>query len=255
MNFIRPSDGRITSNFSKARLDPVAHKEVRSHNGTDFGKDGSDRILASMAGKVVRAGEAGGFGNAVYLQHVYGGKTIHTIYAHMSKLLVKVGQQVKQGQQIGVMGSSGRVSGKHLHFEIHLGPFTTAGTYAVDPLHYISDPHTKEIQGLLVKAGYSIAVDGIEGPATEKAITDFQKKNGLVADGIAGVMTKSKLVGVTTVSNTRFKDIPKSHKLYDVLERLAKKGVIAGFPDGTYRPNETITREQLALLLDKHIKG
>ena len=75
-------------------------------------------ILASLSGKVVSSGWYNSvYGNVVILNH---GNNIQTFYAHMSKTLVKVGQEVKRGDVIGKVGSTGLSTGPHLHFEIRI---------------------------------------------------------------------------------------------------------------------------------------
>jgi murein DD-endopeptidase MepM/ murein hydrolase activator NlpD len=67
-------------------------------------------------GEVKFAGTKGGFGNCIILKHANG---FETLYGHLSKILVSVGQQVEIGQQIGNIGSTGRSTGPHLHYEVH----------------------------------------------------------------------------------------------------------------------------------------
>jgi murein DD-endopeptidase MepM/ murein hydrolase activator NlpD len=77
---------------------------------------------------VVAAGVRGGYGNAVVIDH---GSALATLYGHQSKILVTLGQQVRQGDVIGLVGSTGNSTGPHLHFEVRL--FGTP----VDPLAYL----------------------------------------------------------------------------------------------------------------------
>lgn len=190
--FIRPCEGRITSLFSEARVDPISGV-LRAHKGIDFGSDGSATIKASENGTVTRAKVIGGYGNAITIAHIVNGKKYETLYAHLHTISVKVGQVVKQGQPIGIKGTTGNSTGIHLHFEIHKPVYAAGQPHAVNPLHFIVDSDVVEVQKLLVEVGYNIVVDGIAGPLTEKAIKSFQKSNGLTADGIAGVATISAL--------------------------------------------------------------
>ena len=74
-------------------------------------------IFATADGVVVAAGRESGYGNVVRIQHEFG---FETVYAHLSKIRVKVGQQVSRGVQIGDMGSTGRSTGSHLHYEVRV---------------------------------------------------------------------------------------------------------------------------------------
>ena len=74
-------------------------------------------IFATADGVVVDAGRESGYGNVVRIQHEFG---FETVYAHQSKIRVKVGQQVSRGVQIGDMGSTGRSTGSHLHYEVRV---------------------------------------------------------------------------------------------------------------------------------------
>ena len=85
--------------------------------------------MASSAGTVVRAGWGSGYGYVVYINHADGRQTR---YGHLSKVLVRVGDQVSQGQKIALSGNTGRSTGAHLHFEILIG-----GTQ-VNPLQYLN---------------------------------------------------------------------------------------------------------------------
>lgn len=90
----------------------------RMHNGTDFAAPHGTPIYATADGVVTHAGWLSGYGRLVKIQHEFG---IETRYAHQSKLYVKVGQRVSRGQKIGAMGSTGRSTGTHLHYEVRVG--------------------------------------------------------------------------------------------------------------------------------------
>lgn len=192
--FIRPSQGRLTSPFGM-RTHPVTRKPSTMHWGVDYGKDAGTRIVAAAAGRVTYAKSTAGYGNTVMIVHSIDGKTYETVYAHLASIGVKVGQSVKQGAVIAAMGTTGTSTGVHLHFEIHAGRWNNRFTNAKNPLHYIVDEGVKATQALLVKAGYKVAVDGIEGQATTGAIAAYQRMCGLAADGIAGAATLAALKG------------------------------------------------------------
>jgi len=94
---------------------PYGYRWGCFHNGLDIGGGTGSSYFAAASGKVVAAGWAGGYGNMILINH---GNGVETRYAHSSKLLVSVGQQVKQGQRIGLVGSTGHSTGPHLHFEL-----------------------------------------------------------------------------------------------------------------------------------------
>ena len=97
------------------RKDPFT-KRPTFHEGLDFGGQRNTPIVATAAGKVVFAGRNGGYGRSVEIDHGHG---FVTRYGHMHKLNVKRGQVVKKGDKIGGMGSTGRSTATHLHYEIH----------------------------------------------------------------------------------------------------------------------------------------
>jgi murein DD-endopeptidase MepM/ murein hydrolase activator NlpD len=92
----------------------------RQHAGVDLAAPHGSPIVAAGAGIVVRAGEAGGYGTAVLIDH---GNGYLTHYGHLSAVAVAAGQRVSAGQQIGDEGSTGHSTGPHLHFEVHQGHF------------------------------------------------------------------------------------------------------------------------------------
>jgi murein DD-endopeptidase MepM/ murein hydrolase activator NlpD len=105
----------ITSRFGW-RIHPIKG-DRRFHTGIDFGAAMGTPIYAIAPGRVEFAGERGGYGNAVIVNHG-GGKS--TLYGHASKLYVKEGQQVTRGQIIAAVGSTGMSTAPHLHFEVRV---------------------------------------------------------------------------------------------------------------------------------------
>ena len=106
---------RITSHFTKRRFHPVL-KRWKAHHGTDFGAKRGTPILAAAEGKVIFSGRMGGYGKVIKIRHK---DNYMTLYAHQSRLKVKRGKRVKQGQVIGYVGSTGRSTGPHLHFGLY----------------------------------------------------------------------------------------------------------------------------------------
>jgi murein DD-endopeptidase MepM/ murein hydrolase activator NlpD len=98
------------------REDPI-NKRAKFHHGTDYrGKRGTP-VLAAGNGTVIFAGHRGGYGRVVFIDH---GNGVITRYAHLKRIEVKVGDTLTAGQQLGQLGSSGRTTGAHLHFEVRL---------------------------------------------------------------------------------------------------------------------------------------
>jgi murein DD-endopeptidase MepM/ murein hydrolase activator NlpD len=112
----RPSNGRISSSYGMRRHPILGYS--RMHAGIDFAGGYGGPIFAVSDGVVTVAGRHGGYGNYVRLNH--GGGT-GTGYGHMSRIAVRNGQRVKQGQVIGYIGSTGLSTGPHLHYEYYRG--------------------------------------------------------------------------------------------------------------------------------------
>gem|GEM_PF-4525732 len=110
-----PAGGVITSEFGY-RQDPFS-KTQKFHSGLDIAAPTGTPIYSPEAGNVEFSGVYGGYGNMVLIRHNRPG--LYTIYAHCQKSLVTEGQTVKAGEPIGLIGTSGRSTGPHLHFEVH----------------------------------------------------------------------------------------------------------------------------------------
>ena len=109
-----PFPGRITSNFGH-RENPFGGSNVETHKGLDIKGPYGAPVKAMAKGIVEFAGLRGGFGNCIILKH---GNGFETLYGHLSKILVQVDQKIDIGEQIGNIGSTGRSTGPHLHYEV-----------------------------------------------------------------------------------------------------------------------------------------
>lgn len=128
MPFARPvkAAARFTSGFGP-RKDPKTGKRAW-HDGIDLAAPRGTPIYATGDGVVIYSGRQRGYGNVVKIRHAFG---YETVYAHLSKRRVKVGQRVERGDRIGDMGSTGRSTGNHVHYEIRVNG------RAVNPAKYI----------------------------------------------------------------------------------------------------------------------
>ena len=115
-----PIDGEITSRFG--------HRSGRPHDGIDIGAPKGTQVHAAADGDVLFSDEHGGYGNLVVLRHSGG---LITVYAHHEINLVRKGQRVLAGQAIARVGTTGRATGPHLHFEVR------RGTRPENPLHFL----------------------------------------------------------------------------------------------------------------------
>ncbi|MBI5521250.1 MAG: peptidoglycan DD-metalloendopeptidase family protein [Desulfarculus sp.] len=111
-----PVQGVVSSTFGE-REHPITGEE-RAHNGLDLAAPAGTPVSAAKAGVVSFAGAAGDYGNLVIVDHPGGGSTY---YAHLQSTGVKAGQALKQGQDLGKVGSTGLATGPHLHFEVRDG--------------------------------------------------------------------------------------------------------------------------------------
>lgn len=108
-----PAKGPISSAFGY-RTHPVTG-QWKMHEGLDIAAAYGTPVCAAGAGMVIHAGEKGAYGYAVIIDHDYG---LQTLYAHMSRILVRRGSRVEKGDHIGLVGSSGVSTGPHLHYEV-----------------------------------------------------------------------------------------------------------------------------------------
>jgi hypothetical protein len=108
----------VTSPFGYRRDPILGPHELRFHAGVDLFGDAGALVSAAGPGRVASAGWLGGHGRTVVVQHAGG---YQTLYAHLSKLLVGIGAEVDAGTPVGTVGSSGRSTGPHLHFEVRHG--------------------------------------------------------------------------------------------------------------------------------------
>jgi len=123
-----PRISSLTSIFGY-RSDPFDPEHAEFHPGIDFKGEKGDEAKCTANGRVESAGWYGGYGNCVRIMHA---NNIETLYGHLSRITVKVGQEVTAGQKIGEVGSTGRSTGTHLHYEIR------KNGKPINPVSYLS---------------------------------------------------------------------------------------------------------------------
>lgn len=109
-------DLKKTASGYGVRVDPI-YKTTKFHEGMDFSANIGTPIYATGNGTVTKAGWQSGYGRVVVINHGYG---YETLYAHMNKINVRVGQKVTRGEVIGEVGNTGKSTGPHLHYEVHV---------------------------------------------------------------------------------------------------------------------------------------
>jgi murein DD-endopeptidase MepM/ murein hydrolase activator NlpD len=133
-----PAQGWLTGSFG-GRSDPFTG-EAGFHQGIDISTEKGQPVYATADGKIESASYAGDYGNLIVMQHGFG---LATRYGHLSAFAVKPGQAIKRGQVIGYVGSTGRSTGAHLHYEI------LANGQVLDPLKIMNQP--PNLQGPVTK--------------------------------------------------------------------------------------------------------
>lgn len=132
---------RIASGFG-VRIDPI-YKTPHMHAGLDFSAETGTPVYATGDGIIEIAGSQGdGYGNKVVIKHGFG---YETLYAHNSKILVRTGQKVKRGQTIALVGSTGKSTGPHCHYEVWKN-----GT-KINPVNYFFNDLTPELYDQMLK--------------------------------------------------------------------------------------------------------
>jgi murein DD-endopeptidase MepM/ murein hydrolase activator NlpD len=129
-----PLEGRLSSAFG-LRNNPVTGSS-QFHKGIDIAAATGTPFRAASDGTVVFAGMLNGYGNTVIVDHGNGGRTL---YGHASQILVKAGEAVKAEQTLGLVGSTGRATGPHLHFE------TVFGGQSLDPRALLATPNIGKV--------------------------------------------------------------------------------------------------------------
>jgi murein DD-endopeptidase MepM/ murein hydrolase activator NlpD len=156
---------RISSGFSTGRKHPVLNR-IRAHHGVDYAAPTGTPVKASGDGRVVMLGRKGGYGKTVILQH---GGAYSTLYAHLNTYAkgLRNGKQVRQGQIIGYVGSTGLATGPHLHYEfrvngVHRNPLTVKLPKATPIPEKFREDFKRKAEKLTAQ------LDSIESPAEQR---------------------------------------------------------------------------------------
>lgn len=225
------------------RIHPV-HNTRKHHNGTDIvaKKRGPVEVRAIANGRVVKARKSnapgGGFGYYVVIRHYIDGKFFSTLYAHLEKdsFKVEVGQLVKAGDAIAIMGSTGMSTGRHLHLELWKGAkhgWTPDGRGFIEPVKWVKTMNAAAEAKAAAKASQEEAKKST--PETEKTeskpVHEFKRptKGDAAASPNSPVNSKRKPAPKPTAKKAPFKanakDGDKDGLVQDgtIHERLAKK--------------------------------
>jgi murein DD-endopeptidase MepM/ murein hydrolase activator NlpD len=119
--------GKINNEFG-FRRNPFGGRSYEFHPGMDIDGERGDEVIAPANGTVIKAGWTGGYGNMVEIDH---GNGLTTRYGHLSRIEAEVGEKITRGQLIGLVGSTGRSTGPHLHFELRLND------RSINPRHFL----------------------------------------------------------------------------------------------------------------------
>lgn len=128
--------GKINNEYG-FRRNPFGGRSYEFHSGMDIGGERGDIVVAPANGTVVKAGWQGGYGNLIEIDH---GNGLSTRYGHLSKIEVAVGDTLQRGQLIALIGSTGRSTGPHLHYELRLGE------KSINPRRFLP-PEPTELRG------------------------------------------------------------------------------------------------------------
>lgn len=129
-----PVNGRLMGAFGK-RTDPLSGEGTEFHTGVDISAPPGTPVRATADGIVVSSGWSGGYGRLVIVDH---GGGVQTYYAHLARFHVQTGQEVRRGELVGEVGSTGRVTAPHLHYEVRIGGAP------VNPYRYLKSPVSEQ---------------------------------------------------------------------------------------------------------------
>ncbi|MFK9095505.1 peptidoglycan DD-metalloendopeptidase family protein [Bacillus salipaludis] len=170
-HWIWPADGVISDTYG------TRHGQ---HKGIDIAGKLDTPVLAVDDGVVVKSYYSNTYGNVVFMKHP---SNFVTVYAHLNKRTVSVGQTIKQGDVIGNMGRTGQATGIHLHFETHQLEWRYDKKYAMDPEKLLGKADVGEsVQGGIASAGDNVLVVSSH-PQTDEGTSESNKEKYIVKQG------------------------------------------------------------------------
>ncbi|MBM9432819.1 M23 family metallopeptidase [Flaviflexus equikiangi] len=192
----------VTSEFGH-RSDPFTG-ETSYHSGLDLGAVDGTPILAAADGTVTVAEFSGGYGGLIIIEHTINGQSVATAYAHMWQhgIRVSVGDRVRAGQHIGDVGSSGRSTGAHLHFEVR--PGGTNGEQ-IDPAAWLNQHNAADLPE--AEVGPPNGCAGTNGTAGDPAPFDGDAPNRLVDDPTSNGQITARMLHLYEQTLAQFPDI------------------------------------------------
>lgn len=169
---------QVNSGFG-VRRDPITGRS-RMHTGVDLKAEFGRSVGASLPGKVLYAGYRGGYGNLVVVDH---GQGIATMYAHLSSIAVTVGQRVLAGEMVGCVGSTGRSTGPHLHYEIRARgcPLNPSAVITFDGTNIYADGRL--VSGAPIEGGDEVVAKSRKGETVaQPPLPLFETEDSLTND-------------------------------------------------------------------------
>lgn len=222
----------ITSNYGM-RFHPI-DKKNKMHEGVDIKGKTGDPLDSNVSGKVVYAGEGkkgsgyGGYGNVVAVQDSNG--LVH-MFAHLSKVLVKVGDQIAVGKQVGAIGATGKATGPHLHYEVR------KNGKSIDPTSYANSARTQVSSG-----GASPISSALGADEPPKGPTPAD----LIKQGLQGFMesarAQAQINSMSNVKQSYYDDVQLSTAIAKINSPLAPNAVTGTFDRIRTAVEESITK-------------
>lgn len=172
-SWVQPVNGEITDTFGTRN---------GKHKGIDIAAPEGEKIVSVSDGKVTKSYYSDTYGHVVFVGHPEG---YETVYAHLSKRMVSVGESVKKGQALGIIGNTGVSRGTHLHFELHDGEWTYKKEHALDPFFVFELPNAtvrteqaqQELEGAQKKQ--KAIKTKTQSITVEKAVSERQERTDL----------------------------------------------------------------------------